>query len=163
MDKLTSRFTIAMTQIPCFWSDLSNLVIVVKILPTYLYLLTNTLYSYFCVVFCRLLFVLLFVFFWSLYIVFPSSIYGFWLPLWTGIFKHFCVMLVVNTQLMLLLLTSIWYSIASNGLLLYLLYNMWTKVIPFPPSSLYISYKTVYYHNILMKSFLIWFSWNFQH
>ena len=58
MDKLTSRFTIAMTQIPCFWSDLSNLVIVVKILPIYLYLLTNILCSYFCLVFCRLLFVL---------------------------------------------------------------------------------------------------------
>jgi hypothetical protein len=34
-------------------------------------------------------------------------------------------------------------------------YSMWTKVIPFPPSSLYISYKTIYFHNILMKSFLI--------
>jgi hypothetical protein len=45
------------------------------------------------------------------------------------------------------------------------MYSMWTKVIPFPPSSLYISYKTIYFHNILMKSFLwlIWFSWNFQH
>ena len=29
---------------------------------------------------------------------------------------------------------------------------MWTKVIPFPSSSLYISYKTTYFHNILMKS-----------
>jgi hypothetical protein len=25
-------------------------------------------------------------------------------------------------------------------------YSMWTKVIPFPPSSLYISYKTIYFH-----------------
>ena len=40
-------------------------------------------------------------------------------------------------------------------------YSMLTKVIPFPPSSLYISYKTIYFHNILMKSFLIGFSWNF--
>jgi hypothetical protein len=37
-------------------------------------------------------------------------------------------------------------------------YNMWTKVIPFPPSSLYISYKTTYFHNTLMKSFLSRFS-----
>ena len=34
------------------------------------------------------------------------------------------------------------------------MYSMWTKVIPFPTSSLYISYKTTYFHNILMKSFL---------
>jgi hypothetical protein len=38
---------------------------------------------------------------------------------------------------------------------IYYMYSMWTKVIPFPPSSLYISYKTIYFHNILMKSFLI--------
>jgi UDP-N-acetylmuramoyl-tripeptide--D-alanyl-D-alanine ligase len=35
------------------------------------------------------------------------------------------------------------------------LHNIKPKVIPFPPSSLYISYKTIYFHNILMKSFLI--------
>jgi uncharacterized membrane protein len=35
------------------------------------------------------------------------------------------------------------------------IYSMWKKVIPFLPSSLYISYKTIYFHNILMKSFLI--------
>jgi hypothetical protein len=33
-------------------------------------------------------------------------------------------------------------------------YSMWTKVIPFPPSSLYISYRTIYFHIIVMKSFL---------
>jgi hypothetical protein len=32
---------------------------------------------------------------------------------------------------------------------------MWTKVIPFLPFSLYISYKTIYFHNILIKSFLM--------
>jgi hypothetical protein len=37
-------------------------------------------------------------------------------------------------------------------------YSMWTNVIPFPPSSLYISYETTYFHNILMKSFLSRFS-----
>ena len=47
------------------------------------------------------------------------------------------------------------------NLLICIVYSMWTKVIPFPPSSLYISYKTIYFHNILMKSFLIGFSWNF--
>ena len=40
---------------------------------------------------------------------------------------------------------------------LHFTYSMWTKVIPFPPSSLYISYRTIYFHIILMKSFLIGF------
>jgi hypothetical protein len=35
-----------------------------------------------CVVFCRLLFVLLSFFFYHYIVVCPSSIYGFWLPLW---------------------------------------------------------------------------------
>ena len=42
------------------------------------------------------------------------------------------------------------------------LYSMWTNVIPLPSSSLYISYKTTYFHSILMKSFLSRFSWNFH-
>ena len=33
-------------------------------------------------------------------------------------------------------------------------YSMWTKVVPFPPSSLYISFKTIYFHNIII-SYLI--------
>ena len=36
--------------------------------------------------------------------------------------------------------------------------RMWTKMIPFPPSSLYISYKITYFQNIVMKSFLSQFS-----
>jgi hypothetical protein len=47
------------------------------------------------------------------------------------------------------------YIVHSKKWNLYIRYSMWTKVIPFPPSSLYISYKTIYVHNILMKSFLI--------
>ena len=46
-------------------------------------------------------------------------------------------------------------SSLGNDLAFCTLVYMWTKVIPFPPSSLYISYKTIYFPNILMKSFLI--------
>jgi hypothetical protein len=49
-------------------------------------------------------------------------------------------------------------SLYSGIIFFSVIYSMWTKVIPFPPSSLYISYKTTYFPNILMKSFLSRFS-----
>jgi hypothetical protein len=36
----------------------------------------------------------------------------------------------------------------------FVIYSMWTKVITFPPSSLYISYKTTYFHNFFF--FPVW-------
>ena len=43
-----------------------------------------------------------------------------------------------------------------------IIYTHGSKVFPHQDISLYISYETTYFHNILMKSFLSWFSWNFH-
>ena len=43
-----------------------------------------------------------------------------------------------------------WKYIQCIHIITIFMYNMWTKMIPFPPSTLYISYKITYFHNILL-------------
>ena len=73
-----------------------------------------------------------------------------------------CVLfLLVIVSSILLWLTTSDYLLGTFRLFLYL--HSRVKSFPHHDISLYISYKTIYYQNILLKSFLIWFSWNFQH
>jgi hypothetical protein len=77
---------------------------------------------------------------------------------WSNSLADFHEIFTFNT---IVLFSRIIYLLGTFRLFLYL--HSRVKSFPHHDISLYISYKTIYYQNILLKSFLIWFSWNFQH